>query len=99
MPIAPPAPRWLAYVLGAVAFAADALHVIAARFAMPKTVDAVARDHVERCRDVVEGRDPPAWARAIGRDIDADIELRVAEMRRLADSEIVARANRGKVAA
>jgi hypothetical protein len=68
MPIAPPAPRWLAYVLGAVAFAADALHAVAARFAASKTVDAIALDHVERCRPDVVGEDPPAWI-AAARDL------------------------------
>lgn len=56
--LSPRARRALAMTLGAVAFAADALHAVASRFRAPRTIDAIALDHADRCRDVCEGS---AW--------------------------------------
>lgn len=66
--------------------AVDVLRAVASVFARPSTVDAIASRHV----DVCEGADPPAWARCIARDIDTDVELRVAEWSRRTDFDVVA---------
>ena len=65
MPIVRFTPRTrhtIACALGVVALAVDCARGIASLFARPRTVDAIALDHADRCRDVCEG---PAWIPAV----------------------------------